>query len=306
MIAWLHVFPLACKTRFDSHLYAAAAATATAACWFDLGQKTKYVEGFLPPEHPIFNSADQSDDKSSSTATKHSSTERKMQEKSRASPGSGSILGTIEDSPLPKRGREKLASLLADLLGFPSADRQPEAKTNGLNLYESMSPALGSELRSAPAGTCAPLPDPQQEGRAVIYENCLKCQRDRCQPPPRALPAEMFRNRNIIAPQTFPHPKGSQEHGGAVNEEWLGPALSDGSHSEDGQCQYEEMNGRSVTSEGKRPLHQLPLQQCSSDVFGVLLCLLRRVFFDSVLLLLFCHQQTHICTHFSSWLLLFY
>lgn len=236
---------------------------AAAARSFDLGQKSKCVDRFLPPEHHIFNPADQSVDKSScgsSVAVKHSTAERKMQEKSRAAPGSGSILGTIEDSPLPKRGREKLASLLADLLGFPSEDRQPEAKTNGLNLYESMSPAFGNELKSALAGTCAPSQDPQQEGRAVIYENCLKCQRDHCQPPPRLLPAEMFRNRNIFALRTLPHLKRSQEHEVAVNEELLHPAHSDGSHSKDGQCQYEEMNGLSVTSEGKRPLHQLPLQ----------------------------------------------
>ncbi|KAG7243384.1 hypothetical protein INR49_011841, partial [Caranx melampygus] len=213
--------------------------------------------------------ADQSVDKSScepSAAIKHSTAERKMQEKSRAAPGSGSILETIEDLPLPKRGREKLASLLADLLGFPSADRQPEAKTNGLNLYESMSPAFGNELKSALTGTCAPLQDPQQEGRAVIYENCLKCQRDHCQPPPRLLPAEMFHNRNIFALRTFPHLKRSQEHEVAVNEEPLGSAHSDGSHSEDGQCQYEEMNGLSVTSEGRRKKYEL-MGSCGQQRF---------------------------------------
>ncbi|XP_071316183.1 protein Dok-7-like isoform X2 [Trachinotus anak] len=210
------------------------------------------------PEHHIFNSADQSVDKSPcrpSTASEYSIVEENILEKSGASPGSGSILRTSEDSPLPKRGREKLASLLADLLGFPIADRPPEAKTNGLNLYESMSPAFGNELKSAPTRTCVPLQDSQQDRRAVIYENCLKCQREHCQPPPRVVPAEMFRNRNIFASQTFPsglHLKRSQEHEVAVNEELLYQVHSDGSRSADGQCQYEEMNGRSVTSEDKR------------------------------------------------------
>ncbi|XP_071316185.1 protein Dok-7-like isoform X4 [Trachinotus anak] len=223
------------------------------------GSVVAAIPGFLlPPEHHIFNSADQSVDKSPcrpSTASEYSIVEENILEKSGASPGSGSILRTSEDSPLPKRGREKLASLLADLLGFPIADRPPEAKTNGLNLYESMSPAFGNELKSAPTRTCVPLQDSQQDRRAVIYENCLKCQREHCQPPPRVVPAEMFRNRNIFASQTFPsglHLKRSQEHEVAVNEELLYQVHSDGSRSADGQCQYEEMNGRSVTSEDKR------------------------------------------------------
>ncbi|XP_039997373.1 uncharacterized protein LOC120797618 isoform X2 [Xiphias gladius] len=201
---------------------------------------------------------DQSVDKSTSrpsTAIECSVAVKRILEKSCASPGSESIHRMNEDSPLPKKGREKLASLLADLLGFPSADRQPEAKTNGVNLYESMSPAFGNELKSAPTGTRVPLQDSQQDGRAVIYENCLKCQRERCHPPPRVVPAEMYHNRNISASQNFAsglHLDKSQEHEVAVNEELLYQAHSDGSQSEDGQCQYEAMNGRSVTSEDKR------------------------------------------------------
>ena len=220
----------------------------------------------MPPEHHIFNPADQSVDKSPckpSTATEYSFAVKKILEKSWASPGSGSIHRMNEDLPLPKKGRENLASLLADLLGFPSADRQPEANTSGLNLYESMSPAFGNELQSAPTGTCATLQDWQQDGRAVIYENCSKCQRERCQPPPRVLPAEMYRNRNTSSSQNFAselHLKMSQEHEVAVNEGLLYQAHSDGSQSVDRQCQYEEMNGRSVTSEGKMPLQQFPSQ----------------------------------------------
>lgn len=164
---------------------------------------------------------------------------------------------------MPKTGSEKLASLLADLLGFPIADMQPEAKTNRLNLYESMSPRFGNELKSAPTGTCVPLKDSQRDKRAVIYENCMKCQGEHCHPPPRVAPAEMYRNRNVSTSQTFPaglRLKKSQEHEVAANEEVLYEVHSDGSQSLDGQCQYEEMNGRSVTTEGKTPLLQFPFQ----------------------------------------------
>ncbi|KAG8006131.1 Protein Dok-7, partial [Nibea albiflora] len=174
------------------------------------------------------------------------------------SPGSGCVHSSEkprrnEDSALPKKGREKLASLLADLLGFPGGDRQPEAKANTLSLYESMSPRFGNELRST--GTCVPSQDSQQDKRAAIYENCFKCQGQHCHPPPRVTPAVMYRNRNISTLQTFPtglRLRKSQEHEVAANEELLYQALSDGSLSVDGQCQHEEMNGRTVTSEDKR------------------------------------------------------
>nr|XP_033507505.1 protein Dok-7-like isoform X1 [Epinephelus lanceolatus] len=209
--------------------------------------------------------ADQSVDKSPcrpSAASEHNIAVKKILEKPCASPGSGSIhslekptVRTSEDSALPKKGREKLASLLADLLGFPSVDRQPEAKTNRLNLYESMSPSFGNELKSTLTGTCAPPQDSQQDKRAVIYENCFKCQGENCHPPPRVVPAETYRNRNVSTLQTFPtglHLKESQEQEVATNEELLCEAASDGSQSVAGQCQYEEMNGQTVTSEDKR------------------------------------------------------
>ncbi|XP_051285445.1 protein Dok-7 isoform X2 [Dicentrarchus labrax] len=209
--------------------------------------------------------ADQSVDKSPcslSTANEYNIAVKKILEKSCAFPGSGSILSevkpivrTSEDLPLPRKGREKLASLLADLLGFPNTDRQPEAKTNRLNLYESMSPRFGNELKSAPAGTCVPPQDPQQDRSAVIYENCLKCQGEHCHPPPRAAPAAMYLSSNISTFQPFPiglRLKNSQEHEVAANKGLLYQADSDGSRSVAGQYRYEEMNGRTVTSEDKR------------------------------------------------------
>ncbi|XP_073330602.1 protein Dok-7-like isoform X2 [Pagrus major] len=196
---------------------------------------------------------DQSVDKSPRTpsASEYYIAVKEILEKSCASPGS---VRTSEDSPLPKKGREKLASLLADLLGFPSADRQPEAKANRLNLYESMRPRFGNELKSAP--TCVPpTQDSQQDRRAVIYENCFKCQGERCHPLPRITPPEMYRNRNISTLRTFPTAlplERSREHEVAANEELLHQARSDGSQHVDGHCQHEEMNCRTATSEDKR------------------------------------------------------
>ncbi|XP_054863895.1 protein Dok-7-like isoform X3 [Amphiprion ocellaris] len=174
-------------------------------------------------------------------------------------PGSGRIHGietptveTSQKSPIPQKRREKLASLLADLLGFSSTDRQPDANTHRLYLYESMRPAFGNELYLAPA---VPLPDSLQEKRTVIYENCLKCQGERCHPPPRVMPAEMYCNKDISPLQTFQTPlhlKKSPEHKGATDEELLYHGQSDGSQSVDGQLQYEEMNGRTVINEDKR------------------------------------------------------
>ncbi|XP_034713273.1 protein Dok-7-like [Etheostoma cragini] len=164
------------------------------------------------------------------------------------------LQGTSEKST-PKKGREKLSNLLADLLGFPSTDRQPEAKTKRLNLYESMSPRFGNELKSPATGTCVPIQDLQQYRRSVIYENCLKCQGEHCHPPPRVIPAKMYRNRNISTSHTVPtglNLTNSQEQEVDANEELLYQAPSDGLQSVEGQCQYEEMNGWTGTGEDKR------------------------------------------------------
>ncbi|KAA8579144.1 hypothetical protein FQN60_007264 [Etheostoma spectabile] len=134
-------------------------------------------------------------------------------------------------------------------------DRQPEAKTKRLNLYESMSPRFGNELKSLATGTCVPTPDLQQDRRSVIYENCLKCQGEHCQPPPRVVPAEMYRNRNISTLHIVPtglNLKNSHEQEVDANEELLYQAPGDGSQSVDGQCRYEEMNGWTWTGEDKR------------------------------------------------------
>ncbi|XP_035850042.1 protein Dok-7-like isoform X2 [Sander lucioperca] len=215
------------------------------------------------PEQHIFNPSDQSVDKSPCRpciAIEYNIAVKNILAKPCASPGSGSIdssekptVRTSENSPLPKKGREKLSSLLADLLGFPSADRQPEAKTKRLNLYESMSPRFGNELKSPATGTCVPIQDLQQDRRSAIYENCLKCQGEHCHPPPRVVPAEIYRNISTL--HTFPtglNLKNSQEKEVDSNEELLYQAPSDGSQSVDGQCHYEEMDGWTGTGEDKR------------------------------------------------------
>lgn len=155
-----------------------------------------------------------------------------------------------EDSLLPKTSREKAASFLAELSGFPPADTQPEAATNRLNLYESMSRGFGHQLKPAPTATCAPS---QLDQRAVNYENCFKCQGERCHPPPRVARAQMHPSRNFFTTQSSPTRPGlkkSQSHEAAAHEDLFCQAGSDESQSEAGQRLYEETNGG--CGEGKR------------------------------------------------------
>lgn len=181
---------------------------------------------------------------------------RKMIE-TRASAGAekhlqSSTITASEESPLPKKGREKLASLLADLIGFPSSGR--ETKTNGLDLYESMSSAFGNELKSKPAG---PRHDPNSPQDKVIYENCFKCQSEYCRPPPRVTPAGTHRaptgQRSLD--QAMPsgmHLKKSPEQE-AANEDPRCQARGHGSRTADERRQFEEINDHAVISEGKGP-----------------------------------------------------
>lgn len=186
-----------------------------------------------------FYPADQSVDKSPSTSSKYYIAVRTVLEKPCASPpGSGKIRSLEkptgrrrEDSPLPKEGREKLVSLLADLLGFPNAERPREA--NGLSLYESMSPGF----TSASTGTRAP----SQDAGAALYENCLKCRGERCRPPPRPAPAQMKRDAGASTLKTFP----------------TGPRLKE---SQEAEVAFKETNGPTAPGEGKRPLLRFPLR----------------------------------------------
>lgn len=90
-----------------------------------------------------------------------------------------------EESLLPKKGRDKLASLLADLLRSPRVEKEPQEKTGRLRVYELMSPAPGNE----------PTP-PQRHRNAANYENCSKCQVAHCHPPPRVVAAQGRTNRS--------------------------------------------------------------------------------------------------------------
>ncbi|XP_077400428.1 protein Dok-7-like [Vanacampus margaritifer] len=139
---------------------------------------------------------------------------------------------TSEGSPLLKKGREKLASLLAEILHFPRVPKESNPKHH--NLYEAMSPAL--QLRHPPPfGSHAPSTE-------VIYENCSKCCGARCRPPPRGTPAKV--QHRIFSVQTFLtglHLKKSTEEERSSHE----ALQANGSN--------EEMNGQTLTSEDKRP-----------------------------------------------------
>ncbi|KAM9836582.1 protein Dok-7 [Aulostomus maculatus] len=136
-----------------------------------------------------------------------------------------------EESTAPKKGREKLASLLADLLHFPK-----EAKSSRLNLYEPMSPAFDLQP------TAAPSQESRRDKRVVIYENCLKCQGDHCHPPPRVIPPQIYRSNSQVFPTGL---KKHQEAAADAADEAPGSQGVDTS-------QYEEMSDQAVTSEDKR------------------------------------------------------
>ncbi|XP_077356311.1 protein Dok-7-like [Festucalex cinctus] len=141
---------------------------------------------------------------------------------------------TSEVSPLLKKGREKLTSLLAEILHFPRPPKESNPKHH--SLYEDMSPAL--QLRHPPPfGSHAP-------PTYAIYENCSKCRGARCRPPPRGTPAKVRCHSRIFNVQTFLtglHLKKSAEEEGPSHE-----ALQAGGPNE-------KMNGQTLTSEDKRP-----------------------------------------------------
>lgn len=153
----------------------------------------------MSPEHP----ADQSVDKSA-------------RRPGAASEGGVTARNPREGSPLLKGRREKVAVFLADLFSFPT-DRRPEAKINGLNLYESMSRPYGNR-------TCLPSRD-----SAAIYENCLKCVAAVCRPPPRVVFGSV--------------PAKSRDHEAAANQEPHCQISGEEPESEDRPC-----------GEGKGPL----------------------------------------------------
>ncbi|MED6250485.1 Protein Dok-7 [Ataeniobius toweri] len=170
---------------------------------------------------------------------------KKIQEKSKASTGCITESPRVqprEESMLPKRGEKKIANLLSDLFSFLSAGGQPHTP----NLYESMSPAPANELILA----SATLWDSQQDKRAVIYENCLKCQGELCRPLLQVALAKMPRSRGISGFQSFPsglHLKKSQDSDSTADEELLHELLRD----VDEQCQPEDVNDSTGNEEKK-------------------------------------------------------
>ncbi|CAL8327269.1 unnamed protein product [Lota lota] len=175
-------------------------------------------------------------------------------------------------TPLPKNGREKLASLLADLTGRSDAEadagalRLPEDRTGAPGLYESMRSALGTgaergHLRTPCLGA-PPQTTPSREESAVIYENCLKCIGDRCHPPP--------------PPPRFPS---SQNHRGssASLAAGVGPLASSGPFPREGATLDDgEAFGLSVAVEektatgegehrGGRPANEATERNCEAE-----------------------------------------
>lgn len=142
---------------------------------------------------------------------------------------------TSEGSPIPKRGRAKLASRLAEILHYPRVPK--ESKINRHDLYVVMSPA--SHLKPPPPfGSRASVTD-------VIYENCSKCSGARCRPPPRGTPAKVRHHSRIFNVQSFL--TGLQLKKSAEEKSSAHEALqADGPNA--------EMNGQRLTSEGKRLL----------------------------------------------------
>ncbi|XP_054880451.1 protein Dok-7-like isoform X1 [Poeciliopsis prolifica] len=143
----------------------------------------------------------------------------------------------------PKRGEREIADLLSDLLSFLSAGGQPHTA----NLYESMSPAQANELILAQA---APPRGSQQDKRPAVYENCLKCRGELCQPPLQAAPAKMPRSRGIHGCQSFPtglYLKKSQGSDRTADEELLHKLLRD----VDERCRPEDTNVSTGSEEKK-------------------------------------------------------
>lgn len=164
---------------------------------------------------------------------------------------------------LPKREEKNIADILSDLFSFLSADSQPHTPS----LYESMSPAPANKLTMAPAN---PLWDSQQNKRAVIYENCLKCRGELCQPLLQVTPAKMPPSRGISGCQSVPtelYVKKSQVSDSTADEELLRELLRDA----DEMCQPEDVND-STGNGGKRdrPLVSfVPLKRILTSFFSL-------------------------------------
>lgn len=159
----------------------------------------------LSPERPTFSPADQSVDKWAGQWDAASERSRNPQEDSG------------ESWRLLKTSRGKAGRFCPDLFGSP-ANRRLEAKINGLNLYESMSRRHGNR-------TCL---SPSQDS-AANYENCLKCGADRCHPPPRVTPADMY--GNMVARSGLTE-RESRKHEAAAEQE----RHCEGSQSQEGPC----------------------------------------------------------------------
>ncbi|XP_056431678.1 protein Dok-7-like isoform X1 [Gadus chalcogrammus] len=135
-------------------------------------------------------------------------------------PGKGGLAAAASEEKrptiLPKKGREKLASLLADLMGLSDSDTRTRLlsrdRTGAPGLYMSMSSVLGpgperEPVRTSWLGAPPPTTTSRRES-AVIYESCLKCIGARCHAPPR-LPSSLNRNGSSTSLDAGVGPLGS-------------------------------------------------------------------------------------------------
>ncbi|XP_062305980.1 uncharacterized protein LOC134010128 [Osmerus eperlanus] len=174
-----------------------------------------------------------------------------------------------EDQAPNKKGKEKLANLLADLLGYPSIAGEAGTQTGRLNFYESMAAASGRVLRCQPP---VPHGSPSHDlscgtdKDSIIYENCFKCKRENCHPPQRVPPTMPYCGTNsatLLVGQKNHHGFGqalpfkpclemSVEQEGMSKQEDSAQVKQVDHVVQNRVLQCEELNCQSVTDEDKK------------------------------------------------------
>nr|XP_057922514.1 protein Dok-7-like isoform X2 [Doryrhamphus excisus] len=147
--------------------------------------------------------------------------------------------------PPPKKGRDKLASLFAQLLRYPK-----EWKPTRWSLYEVMTPAP-LHPKTTPSG---------KRASTNIYENCSKCLGACCHPLPRGPPPVLRRRSKIFGEvQSFLTGLQLKESPEDDDDAKKVPQIAGGSQDPD-----EDMNGQTLNSEDKR--HHLREERQRADL----------------------------------------
>ncbi|KAJ8008199.1 hypothetical protein DPEC_G00102310 [Dallia pectoralis] len=167
-------------------------------------------------------------------------------------------LSGIHEQPVDPRKKDKgkLAHLLADLLGRPGPAGEPGNKGSRLNRYESMTVALGRELRSPhPVSTTGPMVQltSQKDKTSVIYENCSKCRKGVvCPPPARVTPSLPNRVCFGQPPPCEPSPEIGVDHQGMTEEGQLVEGQLPKPERQDGERPCVDVKGHLVSAEDKK------------------------------------------------------